>query len=632
MLYKVKFLQYKKEIEVPDNTDLLSAVLKTGIEIRSTCAGQGTCGSCKIQIKSGEYFTSISPWISKEEKNAGFVLACQTAVLGDMVVDIPAETKQEKIQAVGSEDADDFEASENLPQTQTRLEENEYSYQPIARKIHLNMHEPTLEDSTPDFERLKRELTYKTAINNFTINLALLRTLSKFLRQSKWNVTVSIAEFNGTFEIIHIEAGDTTNISYGIALDIGTTTVVAYLTDLNTHKIIGSKGTYNSQMSFGEDVITRIIYAGQKDGLQKLQQSVHNTINSLLHDLLTENEIFHNDILAVSVAGNTTMIHLFMGINTEFIRKEPYIPAINFPPSVYACELGININQRGVISCLPGVASYVGGDITAGILACGIQNSEENSLLIDLGTNGEIALGNSDWIVAAACSAGPAFEGVGIKSGIDVSDDKKEVKYQTINNKKPKGICGTGLIDIPAELLRKGIINKDGKFAGEKASSRLRRNLDDELEFVIAYAPETQSSSDIVITESDIANLIRSKGAIFLGIEVLLQEMNLKFEDISKIYISGGFGTYLDIEKAILIGLLPDLPRNKFQFIGNSSITGANMYLLSNEARDKAKETAEKMTYIDLSTNPKFMNEYTSTLFLPHTNIDLFPSVKNLIK
>ncbi|MBU0952409.1 MAG: DUF4445 domain-containing protein [Elusimicrobia bacterium] len=641
MLHKVKFLQYKKEVEIPDNTDLLSAIIKAGIEIRSTCAGQGTCGACKVQIKSGEYFTSASPWISKEEKNAGFVLACQTAVLGDMVVDIPAETKLEKIQAIGSDDADDFEDSENLPETATQLEENKYSFQPIARKIHLNIPEPSLEDITPDFERLKRELTAKTNIENFTINLALLRALSKFLRQSKWEVTVSIAEFNGTFEIIHLEAGDTTKNSYGIALDIGTTTVVAYLTDLNTQKIVASKGTYNLQMSFGEDVITRMIFAGQKDGLQKLQKSVHDTINSLLHALITENEIFHNDILAITVAGNTTMIHLFLGISPEFIRKEPYIPSINFPLSVYACELGIKINQRGIISCLPGVASYVGGDITAGVLACGMQNSTENSLLIDLGTNGEIALGNSDWIVTAACSAGPAFEGVGIKSGIravdgaiqeiEISDDKKEVKYQTINNKKPKGICGTGLIDIPAELLRRGIINRDGKFASEKISSRLRRNMDGELEFVIAYAPETQTNSDIVITEPDIANLIRSKGAIFLGIEVLLQEMNLKFEDINKIYISGGFGTYLDIEKAIMLGLLPDLPRNKFQFIGNSSITGAKICLLSKEARDKAKETAEKMTYIDLSTNPKFMNEYTSTLFLPHTNIDLFPSVKNKI-
>jgi len=643
MAHKVKFPQYKKEVEVADNSDLLSAVIKAGIEIRATCAGQGTCGACKVQVLSGPegYFASPSPWISKDEKKAGYVLACQTAVLGDLTVEIPQDTKLEKIQAVGA-DREDFEDTENIPGTTGQPEKTSFTCQPLARKIYINIPEPTLKDTTPDFERLERELSAKTGISDFNINLPLLRALSRFIRQSNWEVTAGIAEFNSDFEIIQLEAGNTSKNAYGLALDIGTTTVVVHLIDLNTGQITASKGTYNLQMSFGEDVITRIMYAQEKDGLEKLTKAIHDTVNSLIHAVVSENKIFNHDILCIQASGNTSMTHLFLGINPEYIRKEPYIPSVNLPTTVYACELGIKINPKGIISCVPGVASYVGGDITAGVLACGMQDSAETSLLIDLGTNGEIALGNSDWIVSAACSAGPAFEGVGIKSGtravdgaiqeIEISADKKQVKYETINNKKPRGICGTGLIDIPAELLRKGIITRDGKFNGEKVSPRIRRNEDGELEFVVVYAPETQSGKDIVITESDIANIIRSKGAIFLGIQVLLQEMGLKFENIGKIYISGGFGTYLDVEKAIMIGLLPDLPRNSFQFIGNSSLTGAKICLLSKQAREKAKETAGKMTYIELSVNPKFMNEYTSTLFLPHTDINLFPSVKNQLK
>jgi len=600
-MHTVKILPDDIEIKVKDNTDLLSAITDAGIYINSDCGGNGTCGKCKVIIKNG------------------YVLSFQTNVTDDLVIEIPYSSRIEEIHA--------------LIDTAEQTQESVFAYQPLAKKVHLKLVQPSLENNIPDYERLKSKLEEKLSISNLKIGLSLLKALPHFLRKVEWDFTASLVESDGGYEFVQFEPGDRSKDIYGIALDIGTTTVVAYLVNLDSGKVHCAEATYNQQISLGQDVITRIMYSTEKKGLKKLSQMICNTINDLIAALVEKSGISQNDILAVQSAGNTTMIHLFLGINPEYIRKEPYIPVVNFPPVINAEELNIKINPRGTISCLPGVASYLGGDITAGVLASGMDRVEKASLLVDLGTNGEIVLGNSDWLVGCSCSAGPAFEGVGIKCGISAIDgaiqsikiDNGEVTVSTINNKKPKGICGSGLIDIPAELLRNSIIDRSGKFRKESVkSNRLRKNEDDEYEFVIV----SDKDSHIVITESDIATLLRSKGAVFLGMQVLLQEMKLKFEDIDRIYISGGFGTALDIGKAILIGLLPDLPDEKFSFIGNSSVAGAKICLLSKSAREKAKEIVGKMTYIDLSTNPKFMNEYTSTLFLPHTDIELFPTVK----
>ena len=633
-MYKLTILPEKIQTEISEDTNLLTAILKAGIFIRSTCGGHGTCGTCKVKIRKGDYLTKQTHWISEEEKKNGYVLACQTKIKSDLEIEIPRETRIEKIQAVGEEI---FTFTEKIYKSP---EEKVYPLSPLAEKIFLKLPKPTLEDNIPDFERIKREITKNKKIDELKIDLPILRSIPNFIRQVNWNLTASIVELNNETEIIQLEPGDKSNEVYGLALDIGTTTVVIYLVDLNSGSVLSAKATYNKQISFGDDIISRIIYAEEK-GLKKLNQAICDTINFLIDSIVNENKISNDKILAIQAAGNTTMIHLFLGIPPEFIRKEPYVPVTNFPQTVKASELGININPRGIVSCIPGVASYIGGDITAGVLASGIDNSKDVSLLVDLGTNGEIVLGNREWLVSASCSAGPAFEGVGIKCGIRATDgaiqrikiEDEKIEYSTISDKKPKGICGSGLIDIPAELLKKGIIDRAGKFILNKKNSelygkRLRKNTDNEYEFVIVKKEETDTGKDIVLTEPDISNIIRSKGAVFLGIHVLLQEMGLKFEDVKKIYISGGLGTYLDIEKAIFIGLLPDLPRERFNFIGNSSITGAKMCLLSKPARIKANEIAKKMTYIELSTNSKFMNEYTSVLFLPHTDIELFPSVK----
>jgi len=623
MKYKIKMLPINVDIEVEPEKNLLESLTESGIIIRSTCAGKGTCGKCKIIIKEGKYKTKETNLISDEERKKNVVLACQTEPIEDLVIYIPIHYGQI------------FAPAEKIDKSPVRPEESIFSFSPLIRKIFLKLEEPSLKNNTADWERIKYKLDM-----DVDIDINIIRNLSSFLRNSGWQVTLTIADIGGRNKIIKVEPGDTTKTNFGIALDIGTTTVVIYLVDMNTGKIINAKASYNKQISFGDDVITRIIYAEEQNGLENLNKAIIDTVNNLIMSVVNEESISVTDIYAIQCAGNTTMTHLFYNIPPDNIRKEPYVPVVNSCPDIKSSELGINIYSDGVISCVPGVASYVGGDIVAGVLACGMDNFSTVSLLIDLGTNGEIVLGNRDWLLCCACSAGPAFEGVGIKCGIhavegaiqriEISEDRTEVKYYTIGNTLPRGICGSGLLDIPAELLKHNIIDRSGKFI-EGSSKLVRRNDDKELEFVIVKKENSATGEDIVITESDILNLIRSKGAVFLGIQVLLEQVGLKFDNINHIYISGGFGTFIDIEKAIIVGLLPDLPHDKFSFIGNSSITGAKMCLLSKEARNKVKEIAKKMTYIELSITSNFMNEYTSTLFLPHTNIDLFPSVKKIL-
>lgn len=543
MEHKVRVEPNNIEISAEHGADLLSAITKSGLTIRATCGGKGTCGKCRVIIKKGNF----------ETRESDCILACQTKVIDNLTVEIPLQ--YDKI----------FEAVER-----GNVSRKNFQYSPLGQEL---------------FARNK------------------------------------------------------TGGAFGIALDIGTTTVVAQLIDLKTSAVLSAKGAYNRQISFGDDVITRIIYAEEKNGLTALTSAIRDTINELIGHIIKEEKISINDIYSIQIAGNTTMMHLFYNKPPRFIRRETVIPEFDFT-TLKAKETGIKINPEGTIAFIPWVANYVGGDIVAGVLACDMDEKAETTLLIDLGTNGEIALGNRDWILCAACSAGPAFEGVGIKCGIhamegaiqsiEITDKSAHAKYSTIGNKKATGICGTGLLDIPAELLKKGIINRAGKFIGQ-SSPFLRKNDDDEFEFIVVSKENSATGDDIVITESDIANIIRSKGAVFLGMQVLLSHANLKFEDLDQIYISGGFGTYLDIKKAITVGLLPDLPEKKFKFIGNSSVQGAQICLLSQTARDKADLISKKMTYIDLSNDASFMNEYTSTLFLPHTNLDLFPSFKKLL-
>lgn len=628
MSCKIKFLPSDKEIIVTEGTDLLSAALMTGIQIYNSCGGEGVCGRCKVKIAKGEIFTD------EKEKNDEYVLACRTVCKADMEVFVPEESRVEKA-AILTKGKEIYTPAEPTDITPAVFEEKIFKVSPLSTKLHLRLPKPSFDDTVADLERIFREIK-KSDITGpvMQMGLANIKKLPSLLRAANFDITVTLGNRNGTMELVMVEPGDTSDKNFGIAVDIGTTTVVAYLVSLIPppvgQKILSAKAMYNPQVSFGEDVITRIIHAGDLSGLDRLHHTVVDAINDLIISLIIENKISLNDVNCVVCAGNTTMIHLLLKVDPSNIRRSPYIPVANLFPVIRAAEAGIKINPRGLLSCLPCISSYVGGDITAGVLASGMSSFSQLTLFIDLGTNGEVVLGNKDFLVCCSTSAGPCFEGGGLKCGIRaqtgaienfrIVNDKISIK--TIGNTLPRGICGAGIISIVAELFMEGIIDKSGDFIS--GSSKHLKETDEGYEFFII--------GNISITQADIKNFIHSKGAIFSGIEVLIKKMGVDFHQISRVIIAGGLGNALDIEKSVVLGLLPDLPREKFSFIGNGSITGCKMCLLSNSAMKKAQEIAEMMTYIDLSTDNEFMNSYTASLFLPHTNLDMFPSLKRQVK
>ena len=636
----VTFQPGDKEAVVPEGTDLLTAAITAGVQLYSSCGGEGVCGDCKVLVRKGAVATELTERLRQGERQAGYVLACRTTVRGDVEVEVAPESRVSREQileaATGDRLIEFFSRAAEVESTAELSEQVSYTPSPLAEKLFLELPPPTPSDNVSDLERLYREIRRKRESPLMQIGLANVRKLARLLRESDWQVTVTLGQRNGTTEVVQIEPGDTSRRSYGVVLDIGTTTVVASLLDLNSDQVIGTKASYNPQSSYGEDVITRIIFAEREEGLEKLHRVVVDTANELISGLVTENEISLNEVIVLLCAGNTTMTHLLLRVDPYHIRRGPYVPTANFVPVIRAAEVGIKANPRGLLACLPGVSSYVGGDITAGVLASGIDDDTEPSMLIDLGTNGEIALGNSEWLVCCSASAGPAFEGSGVSCGVRgvqgaiqrVAIDARtwQVECTTIEEARPVGICGSGYIDALGELYRTGVIDRQGAIQSDIPSPRVKEG-EDGLEFVLVWAADSGTDRDIVITQVDIENLIRSKGAIYSAAKVLVQAMGMEFGDVGKIHIGGGFGNYLNVEKAIWIGLLPDLPLERFEFIGNSSLGGARMALLSQEALEKTQEIAARMTNIELCAEPSYMEEYVGAQFLPHTDIDLFPSV-----
>lgn len=642
--FKVLFLPDKKEVRARQGETVLAATVEAGIYINSSCGGDGVCGRCKVVIKKGKFKTEPTGKITAEEKENGYVLACLTAIEDDLEIFVPPESRLDlekipdeqqralRLKGIYSK-AEDIEAPRPV------IDEHIFSRSPLAAKVFLKIPPPTLNDRISDLERVYREIRRNLDVPVMQTGLVNIKMLGNILRESNWEVTVTLGRRNDTVEIVSIESGDTSKKNFGFAFDIGTTTVTGQLVDLNSGRILGTKAAYNRQAIFGSDVISRIVYAGEADGLERLHHAVIDNINEIIHELITEHKVNLNDVMGVMTAGNTTMMHLLLRVDPTYIRRDPYVSTANFVPVIRAQEAGLRINPRGLLACIPGVSSYVGGDTTAGVIACGIDDSDNLSLLIDVGTNGEIALGNKEWLACCAASAGPAFEGSGMTCGMRAAKGaiqkvviKKaskcfDVKINTIANAPAAGICGSGYIDILAEMLKSGLINKSGKFNNHPGCSRIREGADG-LEFVLVDKKDTSIDKDIVITEADIENLKRSKGAIYSATSVLAKKIGLEIGAIKKIYVAGGFGTSVDIENAIFIGLLPDVDRKLYQFVGNSSLIGAREILLSYATMKKAEDVARKMTYIELSTEPVYMDEYIASLFFPHTDAERFPTVR----
>jgi uncharacterized 2Fe-2S/4Fe-4S cluster protein (DUF4445 family) len=637
--FKVTFFPDNLSVTVEKDKTVLAAAISAGIHINSNCSGDGICGRCKVVVSQGQVKSQPNGIITAQEKKNNVYLACLSTIHSDLEVLIPDSSRlnfdkltpeelKERLNGLYSE-------AEDIQSVQAKLPDKLFKHSPFARKLFLELPEPSQNDSISDLERLYRALRRLGEFPMLSTGLFNIRQLGELLRDYAWKVTVTIVRRNDTLEIVLIEPGDTTDKNFGLCFDIGTTTISGQLVDLNSKNILKTKATYNPQAVFGSDVITRIVYAAKTDGLEKLHNAVCDTMNQIIKDLVSECKVDLNDVNCIVCSGNTTMIHLFLSMDPAHIRRQPYVPTANFLPVLRAAEAGININSRGLLACVPGVSSYVGGDTTAGVLSSGIYQKEEACILIDIGTNGEIVLGCRDYLVACAASAGPAFEGSGVTSGmrassgaiqrISIHKNDFSVKYSTIQDKLPRGICGSGYIDLLSEMLESGIIDKRGKI---NAVGKRIRATDNGKEFVVCFKEEIQASADIVINEADIENLKRSKGAIYSATSILVKHLGLEFSRISKFYIAGGFGTYLDIEKAIKIGLLPDLERSKFIFIGNSSLAGSREILLSSQAMEEADKLASKITYLELSVEPGYMEEYSQALFFPHTDLAKFPSVR----
>lgn len=631
------------DIAVEQGANLLETAIQAGVRLVASCGGAGTCGTCKVLIEKGKVESTRTARVSDEEYAQGIRQACQSRIITDLVVRIPVESRLETA-VLARERKGMTTGSQQLEALATG-----WRFNPPLSKFFIELPPPTLQDNVSDLSRVLRGLKQQYKLRHMTVDFDVVKKLSQALRDSEWKVTVttlltaidSQAPERRRPRVINVEPGDTTGKHYSLAFDIGTTTVKGQLLDLKRGRVIAESANYNGQISYGADVITRIAHCQRPDGLQKLQQAVVTTINVIIKQLLRRSHIDMERIGHLNVAGNTTMIQILLGLDPKYIRLAPYTPIATYIPPVKAGSLGIKVGEHVYLFTFPLVASYVGGDIVSGIVASGLHQRERITFYMDIGTNGEIVIGNSDWMVTAACSAGPAFEGGGIKHGMIatngaieefvINSSNLEPVVGTIGDEKPKGICGSGLINIIAGLLEAGVINQNGKFNTDLPTKRVREGSDG-YEYVLAGASETQTGKDIVITEVDIDNLIRAKAAMYAGCQTLVKSVGMTCGDIEQVIIAGAFGSHIDIEKAIIIGLLPDLPRDRFIFIGNGSLLGARLASFSTDMLDDARRVAMVMTNFELSENADFMNNYVAALFLPHTDTDGFPSVAGRLK
>jgi len=628
--YSVKFDIASDPVEVPSGTMITDAAEKAGIEVNQPCGGQGRCGQCAVQVTSGNVRRRSTMRLTSEDVKKGYAIACQAVVEGDLQVIVPPQEKIQQRLTTGH-----TAAEVAVPSGYDCIEHQ------TVQRIKLTLKPPTMEDQTSDWARLKTALLHETGLKNITASLPVLQKIPVVLREGDWKVSgiIYLKDNIGNAELIDLLPGlisDETPL-WGAAVDIGTTTVKVMVVDLITGESRGQASEYNAQIARGEDVISRIIFAGKGSGNQTLRELVIETINELIVRASKRAKAKPKMIYKTVLAGNSTMIHLLLQIPPASIRLAPYVTVANHIPDLSAGELGVKTYPQGKAICLPGVASYVGSDISAGVLSSGMSETEKTTLFLDVGTNGEMVLGSNEWLVTCACSAGPAFEGAGVLHGmrattgaIDevwINSSTYEASWRVIGGEKPKGLCGSALISLLAELLMTGVINKSGRFDFSLDSSRIRKGSHGG-EYVVCWGDESASGEDIMLTEVDIDNLMRAKAAIFAGFTVLADSVGVPLDSVEQVLIGGGFGQYINVEKAVQIGLLPDMSWDKFNFLGNTSLKGAYLALLDRKYEQEINEIANKMTYIELSADNRFFDAFTSAMFLPHTNMSLFPSVK----
>ncbi len=620
-MLKITFLPDKKDIEVNKGTNALEALERAGINIDTPCGGKGTCGKCKILIKKGISTATLieKNLLSEEEIKKGFRLACQAKLFQDSIIEVPSEIRLDFKRVFSSNSKGDIHRTKN-----------NFSLESNLKKVFLDLEKPSLDDQRSDWERIKDGLSLKKIenISNLKISLQILKKIPILIRKSDFKITVTICND----EIIDLESGNTAKKSYGIAFDIGTTTVVGYLIDLGSGEELSAVAKTNPQVIHGDDVISRIGFAQQhKDDLEKLQKEIVITLNEIIRETTQKAEIDKSNIYETVIVGNTCMHHLFLGLNPINLASSPYIPVIKENLSLKAKDIpGLSLNPAANIYMLPNISAFVGADILAGILSTSMWREDKAVLLVDLGTNGEVVLGLKGELWACSAAAGPAFEGSRISSGMRAAEraidkvkiDNKFITYKVIEDGKVRGICGSGLIDLIAELLKLGLINKSGKLIDrEEGNSELSEEIRKRIikgqkgnKFLLVKGKETENGKPIYLTQRDIREVQLAKAAIFAGIKILLKEVNIPLEDIQEIFLAGAFGNFIDKKSAVRIGLLPNLPLKKIESVGNAAGRGAEITLCSNKMREVSEEISKKVKYVELSSHPDFQEEFIKAM------------------
>jgi len=641
--HRIRFLPDNREAEIDEGGTLLDAARAGGVHVGAVCGGEGLCGKCRVIVREGEVESESTDLLTKEELSRGYRLACRSIPRSDVVVEVPPESRLRGYRGLGEDGARyvDFEAgTEEAPPR---------GVEPLVRKIHLELSEPTVDDATADRERLLGALA-KAGAGEVEAGLDVTRALPRALRElddsrSSWKwrwdgrVTATLARREDADEFMRIERGDTSRRGLGVALDVGTTTVVAHLVNLATGATVAAAAKYNSQLEFGADVISRINRARSSGGAEALHGAIVHDVDILIEDVTRRAKVDRADVGCIVAAGNTTMLHLLLGLESDLLRLSPFVPVATSPASVRAADAGIRIHPRGLLYTMPMVGSYVGGDITAGLLVSKMHEKDGLALFLDIGTNGEVVLGNAEFLVACSASAGPAFEGGSMKCGmraaagavdsVRISGADLSISTTTIGDAPAVGLCGTGLIDALAQMFLAGLVDRSGALHVERAPGRFGDSDEDgRPEFMLVSARDSGAERDVIIDQSDIENLIRTKGAIYAAADSLVESVGLSFADVKKVYIAGGFGNKLDVSSCITIGLLPDVPPESVEFIGNGSVRGAKLALGSRAVYDEARALRDRITYQELMVEASYMERYTSACFLPHTDVSRFKSVE----
>ncbi|NVM37955.1 MAG: DUF4445 domain-containing protein [Candidatus Lokiarchaeota archaeon] len=633
----IDFEPISRRVYFSSDGSLYEILSDLDVQIRSICGGLGTCGKCKLLVQKGKEFLTTptkteKSFLTEVELRNGWRLACQTKLNKNNLNHLEKLTQpQFRIFLPSDTLLEDFKILITGISKGTKI-------QPTIQKVYTEVRDPSLEEPYADFERIEESLRAKlpNLKRNDIINIDfnVLKNIPNILRESDHKITIVL--WNNT-NIITCEPGNTIKDKFGIAFDIGTTTIVGYLINLNNGKIYAVGSKLNSQTAYGEDLITRLtLIKENNENLQKLNSVVIKDLNEIISNTCSIAKIDSSQIYEATVVGNTVMHHIFLGLNPVNIGMSPFIPVIQKNLNVKAKKLNLNISKNGNIYIAPIIAGFIGADTIGVILSSQIYNEKSLTLAIDIGTNGEIIIGNRNILYVGSCAAGSALEGAHISNGmraaagaidtIRINSKDLEVSYTTIKNKKPMGICGSGLVDVIAEMLKSKIITRSGNFNREYINHESFIRNDKKIEFIVAKKEETSIGKEITVSQDDIRQIQMAKAAFYSGTRIIMNHLKDN-QMIKQIFLAGAFGNYINAQNAKFIGMIPDIAADKIFQIGNAAGTGAQHCLLNRDLRNKAQELLKKIKYVEIAIEKNFQKEYAEAMYFPHLKLDLFPSL-----